>query len=106
MATVPSTSSIIYKGPKDWDYFKGEFQFKAYAFKIWDYIDPDQLRTFEEVDLTNQPTNILKMTTEGKQAYNQEYTAYTYKDRKYDTFCKNINDLTKWVLESVSLSIK
>ncbi|RYP68912.1 hypothetical protein DL771_006401 [Monosporascus sp. 5C6A] len=143
MATVPSTSSVIYKGPKDWDRFKSEFQSRAYALDLWDYIDPDQslpwpvkpiepditsypkrrIRhttrtntpaasslfsggTLEEIDHTGHLTNTLEMTTEGRQAYNQDFTAYTYKDRKYDTFRKNINDLTKWVLESVSPAIK
>ncbi|RYO79444.1 hypothetical protein DL764_010024 [Monosporascus ibericus] len=109
MATVQSVSQIIYQGPKDWDRFKGEFQSRAYALDIWDFIDPDQLpsdSTLEDVDLTGYPTNVLEMTTEGKQAYNQEFTAYIYKDRKYDTFRKGINDLTKWVLEFVSPAIK
>ncbi|RYP05916.1 hypothetical protein DL765_009679 [Monosporascus sp. GIB2] len=51
-------------------------------------------------------TNTLEMTTEGRQAYNQDFTAYTYKDRKYDTFRRSINDFTKWVLESVFPAIK
>ncbi|RYP45703.1 hypothetical protein DL768_008002 [Monosporascus sp. mg162] len=140
MATVASTSSIIYKGPKDWDRFKGEFQSRAYALDIWDYIDPDQDNPWpvrptepditsypkrrlrqttratssssegtiqvEEVDRTGHPTSIREMTTEGKQAYTLDFTVYTYEDRKYENFRKNINDLTKWVLESVSPAIK
>ncbi|RYP42865.1 hypothetical protein DL768_010169 [Monosporascus sp. mg162] len=141
MATVPSTSSVIYKGPKDWDRFKGEFQLRAYALGIWRYIDPDpnnawpveptkpnmasylkklvrQITTraassssegtiqAEEVDYTGHPTNTFEMTTEGRQAYTQDFATYTYEDRKYENFCKKINDLTKWVLESVSPAIK
>ncbi|RYO83460.1 hypothetical protein DL764_009458 [Monosporascus ibericus] len=141
MATEQSTSLVIYKGPKDWDRFKGEFQSRAYAFDIWDFIDPDQddpwptrpkepeissypkklVRQMttraassstegtvqvEKVDLTGHPTNTLKMITEGKQAYTQDFAAYTYKDRKYETFRKSVSELTKWVLESVSPAIK
>ncbi|RYP87917.1 hypothetical protein DL769_000369 [Monosporascus sp. CRB-8-3] len=140
MTTVSSTSPVIYNGPKDWDRFKGEFQARACALDIWDYIDPDQslpwpvrptepditsypkrrLRpqtctntpssegtlSLEEVDHTSQPASTLEMTTEGRQAYNQDFTAYTYKDRKYDTFRKSNNDLTKWVLESMSPAVK
>ncbi|RYP57521.1 hypothetical protein DL770_010650 [Monosporascus sp. CRB-9-2] len=140
MATVASTSSVIYKGPKDWDHFKREFQFKAYALDVWDYIDPDQSLAWpvrptkpdiasypkrrlhpstrtstpssegtiqvEEVDPTGHPTNILEMTTEGREAYNLDFMVYTYMNQKYDTFCKSVDDLTKWVLESVSPAIK
>ncbi|RYO77104.1 hypothetical protein DL764_010242 [Monosporascus ibericus] len=140
MATVQSTSLVIYKGPKDWDRFKGEFQSRAYALGIWRYIDPDQddpwpeeptspdITTYpkrrlrqpnraassssegtiyvEDVDRTGHPTNTLEMTTEGRQAYTQDFATYTYEDRMYENFCKKINDLTKWVLESVSPAIK
>ncbi|RYP16544.1 hypothetical protein DL767_010169 [Monosporascus sp. MG133] len=76
MATVPSTSSVIYKGPKDWDRFKGEFQSRAYALDIWDYIDPDQDIPWPD------------------------FTAYTYKDRKYESFRKNLREWYAKLAES------
>ncbi|RYP41353.1 hypothetical protein DL768_010510 [Monosporascus sp. mg162] len=147
MATVPSTSAVIYTGPKDWDKFKDEFKTRAKGYDLWDYIDPDQnvpwpvkpaapviasypkrrIRpqtrtntpttttsslssssggTTEEIDHTSHPTNTLEMTTEGRQAYNQNFATYTYLDREYKTFRKNCNELMKWVLDSVSPSIK
>ncbi|RYP47877.1 hypothetical protein DL768_006138 [Monosporascus sp. mg162] len=100
MATVPSTSSVIYKGPKDWDRFKGEFQSKAYALGIWRYIDPDQDNAWPV-----EPTR-PDMTSYPKRRLRQDFATYTYEDRKYENFGKKINDLTKWVLESVSPAIK
>ncbi|RYP33639.1 hypothetical protein DL768_011087 [Monosporascus sp. mg162] len=140
MATVPSTSAVIYSGPKDWDKFKDEFKTRAKGYDLWDHIDPDQnvpwpvkptapviasypkrrvrqttratsassegTLQVEEIDHTGHPTNTLEMTTEGRQAYNQDFATYTYLDREYKTFRKNSNELMKWVLDSVSPSIK
>ncbi|RYP47130.1 hypothetical protein DL768_006773 [Monosporascus sp. mg162] len=42
MATVPSTSAVIYSGPKDWDKFEDEFKTRAKGYDLWDHINPDQ----------------------------------------------------------------
>ncbi|RYP31782.1 hypothetical protein DL768_011160 [Monosporascus sp. mg162] len=72
MATAPTTSAVIYTGPKDWDKFKDEFKTRAKGYNLWDYIDPDQNVPWPvkptAPDMTFYPERRVRQTTQAASA--------------------------------------
>lgn len=60
----------------------------------------------DEIDPNNKPTNASEMTAEGSASYQIDFNAYVHRSRIYENVRKGLDDLTKWVLSSVSSSIQ